>query len=219
MPVYLYAICRADRAECANGESLGERVRIVTSNDLAAFVSDCSGVPVASETSLWDHERIVEALMATRDLLPARFGSVLESDLAVDRVLADRRSELTDALRHVAGAVELGVRAAWTTAAGEHRPEDQPRGGLAYLRARAADQERGLQIAAELDRAVGAFVRDGRTRISAPVATLTATYLVVRSQIDRFCKRVELLRDQLPDVELTCSGPWPPYSFADPGAR
>jgi hypothetical protein len=40
-------------------------------------------------------------------------------------------------------------------------------------------------------------------------------YLVDRGRVREFVAMVEQLDDRLDDVELVCTGPWPPYSFAE----
>jgi hypothetical protein len=46
-----------------------------------------------------------------------------------------------------------------------------------------------------------------------PPAILAASYLVERSRAEEFSSRVAELDRQREDLELVCSGPWPPYSF------
>ena len=40
-------------------------------------------------------------------------------------------------------------------------------------------------------------------------------YLVDRARVDEFVALAAQLGDGLDDVELVCTGPWPPYSFAE----
>jgi hypothetical protein len=42
-------------------------------------------------------------------------------------------------------------------------------------------------------------------------------YLVDQERISEFVALVEQLDARLDDVELVCTGPWPPYSFAEGG--
>jgi hypothetical protein len=58
--------------------------------------------------------------------------------------------------------------------------------------------------------------------LRAPGATRTAinaAYLVARERIDEFVSRVAELDAQAPDAHVLCTGPWPPYSFSERGAR
>ncbi|MDQ3850444.1 MAG: GvpL/GvpF family gas vesicle protein, partial [Actinomycetota bacterium] len=106
--VYVYAVT-GPLGEAPAGNGLdGAPLRIVTTDELAAVVSDGDDAPVrVSEGVLWAHERVVEDLMADRPVLPMRFGSALRDDDAVRAMLVTRGEELAAALRRVSGAVEL----------------------------------------------------------------------------------------------------------------
>jgi hypothetical protein len=220
--VYLYAVCRSGGGAPTEAGLADRSLRIVEAAGLCALVDERTDLdPAATEASLWEHERVVEALLAERDLLPARFGTVLQSDSAVRDWLDRHRDELARALENVAGAVELGVRVAWTAngAARELRGDAAAGSGAAYLIARAAEQDRVERLAARLDDALGGVARDSRVRVTPPATSLSAAYLVARSQVDRFRARVEQLNRQLREADLTLTGPWPPYSFTDGAAR
>ena len=115
MAVCLYAICGGEVQPPPGAGLHGKPLRMIRSGDLSAMVSDS---PEASrrevgEAELWQHESAVEELMAAHDVLPVRFGEVLDSDAAVQEMLASRCDEFESALERVAGACELSVRAAW----------------------------------------------------------------------------------------------------------
>src|SRR5204863_402501 len=63
-----------------------------------------------SEECLWAHERVVEALMAERAVLPVRFGAAFGDERALTAALEPRREELARDLERVRDRVELGVR-------------------------------------------------------------------------------------------------------------
>jgi hypothetical protein len=44
---------------------------------------------------------------------------------------------------------------------------------------------------------------------------LVAAYLVERGDVDRFAAEVAALDRRNPEFTLTCTGPWPPYSFVE----
>ncbi len=53
-----------------------------------------------------------------------------------------------------------------------------------------------------------------RTLAPEPGLPVLDAYLVERSRVAEFVALVRQLGDYLDDVDLTCTGPWPPYSFA-----
>ncbi|HEY3728811.1 MAG TPA: GvpL/GvpF family gas vesicle protein, partial [Solirubrobacteraceae bacterium] len=44
---------------------------------------------------------------------------------------------------------------------------------------------------------------------------LRAAYLVDRGAVESFSALVAKLQAENPELRLTCTGPWPPYSFAE----
>ena len=62
--------------------------------------------------ALWRHEEVVEALMEDRDLLPVRYGTLVDDDAAAIRAVDARSDELAAALDFECGArSSLSVRA------------------------------------------------------------------------------------------------------------
>jgi gas vesicle protein GvpL/GvpF len=160
---------------------------------LTAICQPAERRPVSPD-SLWRHLELVESLMATRDLLPVRFGTLVADDEAAARAIRDRQGELAADLERVRGAVELALRVTCAE-------DDPPRG---------ADVERLVHEPL-------AFVVRESALLGGP-ELLRAAYLVECAGVPRFVSLVERLRDGSPQLDFLCTGPWPPYSFAQ-GAR
>jgi hypothetical protein len=168
----------------------------------------------ASPEALWRREEIVEALMEDRDLLPVRYGTCLDDDAAAAHALEERYQELGGALDRVRGAVELSVRvlaAQEDGEPGEPQPRQAASSGSEYLRAKARAGRAVQSLHEPLARLARASTqRPGR----APGELLRAAYLVDRGSADGFVERVASLQSTSPGLRLLCTGPWPPYSFA-----
>jgi Gas vesicle synthesis protein GvpL/GvpF len=50
-------------------------------------------------------------------------------------------------------------------------------------------------------------------RDSAHEAWTRRAYLVERGRVDEFRRRLDDLSSSSPALRVTCTGPWPPYSF------
>jgi Gas vesicle synthesis protein GvpL/GvpF len=164
--------------------------------------------------ALWRHEQVVEALMEDRDLLPVRFGTRLEDDAAAARSVAERRVELELALERVRGAVELSVRAVLA----EPGPEcaEDIGGGADYLRAKRRATVAQDAAAGAVHEPLAALARAHvRRPPRLPAETLRAAYLVDRASVGGFTRLVARLDERHPELRLLCTGPWPPYSFAE----
>jgi hypothetical protein len=191
----------------------------IVEGPLAAIVTEHRGSPPEpSLERLCDHERTVRTLMDSRAILPARFGSVLADERTVRALLRRRRRDLLARLRRVRDAVELALRANWRDRAGTPPAAQGAQGrksGTSYLRERLEHRRSARRLASELD-PLTALARSSRRRLTpAPDLPVLDAYLVERGRVGEFVDMVRQLDDRLEDVELTCTGPWPPYSFAE----
>ena len=125
MMSYVYAITDRPDEPLPGQLGLGDaELAQIASRDIGAVVSVHSGAPLsATADELWRHEAVVEALMAGRAVLPARFGTLLESDRQVGDMLARAYPQFLRDLERVRGHIEIGVR---FLATAEHQPEAEP---------------------------------------------------------------------------------------------
>ena len=208
MTVLLYAVTESDAGGGIDVRGLDDRpLRVIQDDGLAAVVSDVDKDPAPTEPNLWAYEKVVEHLMTTSTVLPARFGATAHQDDEIRRMLASRHDEFVHTLRQVRGAVEIAIRAPTST---EQVTPTQT--GTEYMLARLAERQHARQLAAEIDAAVGNLAR-ARTR--RPHSLNTLAYLVEPDQLEEFLRRL----DQLNDPEITWTGPWPPYSFTSPAGE
>lgn len=180
---------------------------------LVGLASEHAVAPELDEEVLWEHERVVEELMSAATILPLRFGSSVERAEALATMLGERREEFLEALKRVRGAVEVSVRAELPVPAPDDRPA-RPRSGTAYLLERAERERRGRDAAERVHRPLAALARccvppDG----ARDPRRFKAAYLVEESRVEAFGGQVGELNAGLADVRVSCTGPWPPYSF------
>ncbi|MFF3072264.1 GvpL/GvpF family gas vesicle protein [Kitasatospora sp. NPDC057904] len=194
--------------------------------------------PVWLEHAVRAHHRVVEALARTGPALPLRFATLYHDDARAQALLRERHDELAEALRRIDGRTEWGIKAYLA-----HRPsqeeeetgaEKTARPGTAYLlRRKALRQQRGeavrqasedaWSIHAQLSGLVAAAAlhppqsaeASGRTE---PMV-LNGSYLVDLVDRKRLEDAVAALADRHPQLRLELTGPWPPYSFADPEGK
>jgi hypothetical protein len=225
----------------------GQPVRVVTGAGLAAAVSTVSLAEFGEqplrqrmEDLAWleetarAHHRVIEAL--ARPVLPLRLATIYHDDGNVAGLLAQRQAELAAALDQMTGRAEWGVKLfAAQHAAAPDTPEPPGAGpGAAYLRrrrhqlsaqeqARQADAAMAEEVHAELcGIAAAAQLRPAQAaeltgEASHTTMLLNATYLVDDAAAARFAAAVRGL-GQRHGVPIELTGPWPPYSFALPGA-
>jgi Gas vesicle synthesis protein GvpL/GvpF len=215
MSLLVYGIVEAPGSDPSGVGLYGQPLRAVVDGPLAAVVSDCFGGPLEpTAAALSAYEQTVRRLMERAAVLPAQFGSVVEDEAEVRKLLRRRRKHLLARLRRVRGAVEIGLRASWRD--GSRVPSGaRPQSGTSYLRDRLELRQSARRVATELE-PLGALARSSRRAIAPrPDLPVLDSYLVDSGRVSEFVALVEQLDDRLDEVELVCTGPWPPYSFAE----
>ncbi|MBD0330257.1 MAG: GvpL/GvpF family gas vesicle protein [Thermoleophilia bacterium] len=208
--LYLYAIAEAGTAAPQAAGVSGAPLAVVEAGALAAICSVLDAAPEATEAAVVEHAGVVEAAAAGGSVLPVRFGTAFADAASLRRELADRESALRRALERVRGRVELGVRVLVAAA-----PRAPAADGRAYLLGRLDEQRRAAAIAEEVHRTLAQEAAAETFRVApGPPLLLSAAYLVDADAVQRFRERVDELAAARPGVDVLCTGPWPPYSFA-----
>jgi hypothetical protein len=209
--IYLYAITEPS-APAPAGPGLDDQpLELVRAGELAALVSrhDRSAFEPEPDT-LWSHDRVVERAMGEGAVLPARFASTFPDAEALTDALRRDETELRRALDGVRGCVELAVRVSLPPS---NHPA--PRDGREYMAARLLrDQESRFAVERTLEPLAAHAVRSQAGAAAGDPSTLTASYLVRTDDVPRFAERVRQLAQANEGLSLSCTGPWPPYSFA-----
>jgi len=210
MSLLLYAVTSS--GERVRGAGLGGApLQTIKAPPLAAIVSDGPAESEPQESILWEYDNVLERLMARHVILPARFGSLMDGHAEVRALLHRRRDELGRSLERVRGAVEFGLSTGWRDP--DERPE--PSSGTEYMLGRLALHRRASEVARTLE-PLGALARSSRQRVlPRPTLPVTASYLVEKDCSEEFIRTVAQLDGLLGDVNVICTGPWPPYSFVE----
>lgn len=178
--------------------------RFVEDGDLAAAVTAADettasdgGTPPASapdpeDGPLGRHDRVVEALLACRAVVPAPPGFRARDVDAVRTFLDRSRLPLLEALEKVEDCHEARVRA--------------------RRRAGGTDDDDSGGGPADLFGELRARCRTAR-RLGTDGDALRAAFLVPRASWDGFVEAAERAAQRRPGLEVDVSGPWAPYAF------
>jgi Gas vesicle synthesis protein GvpL/GvpF len=207
--IYLYAITLPTSAG-PTGLGLDDApLQVLRSSGVAAIYSDHDQTGFRPHAdALWRHDQVVEAAMRESPALPARFGTTF-ADVDALAAALDRQGSLRRQLDRIRGCVELAVRVALPGAT----PAARLAGGE-YLRVKLARQHERRTAADEtLEPLARLAVRAHSELGTADNDPLTASFLVRADDVERFADEVRRLAARHPGLGLSCTGPWPPYSF------
>ncbi len=227
MMLYVYGVVDSPQFSAAVSGHEEAIVFPVACGDLAAAASGISCAPEPQVQNIWRHEQVLEVLMQEHAVLPLRFGTCVRDVDTLSHDLQRQRPALLESLARVRGKVEFALRVAGIKPAGESpvicRDETASSvlPGTRYLQAKA----KIFREQANIDAAAGR-VRDMLEPYFAGAAVaaawelggkastpMIASYLVARDNIPRFIRAVEAACGDHPVLDITCSGPWAPYSF------
>lgn len=221
----------------------GHRVEVVDHRGLMAVVSDVDldeygEEPLRANLERLEwleevarvHDSVIHAVTAIGPTAPLRLATICLDDEGVRRRLDEWFFALEQILDRVEGRMEWSVkvfapeeRVPTAVAAGGHL------GGAEYLRtkraateARAAAEEVAARVGDEVHDALSSVsVASRRLHPQDPRLTgrpgtmlLNGAYLIDTDIGEAFEARVAALAESNPSVEISCAGPWPPYSFA-----
>lgn len=227
--IYLYGIVGSspDLSQEIRGLG-GEPVRLLPRGNVAAVVSRSPLHPwPVDEDHLTLHETVLEELMSSRPILPARFNTLLRTEDAVIALLNERARPFRSALERVTGKVELGLRVLWEPPGDAATTVDQKTGdegpGTEYLhrrlteeRHRARRRAAGERLLQELQASFPSLAGESRLqRFPTERLLLTGAYLVERDRVDAFREGVAKIREEFPRLRFLLTGPWPPYHFVN----
>ncbi len=213
--IALYAIASGLQALPAVRGIEGAALRWSEADGLQLVFSEHDAPPPARKSTVLEHARVVEAVAERCDaLLPARFGHASADVEALRRSAADAADALHATLARVRGCIEIGLRVV-----GAPAPAAAASSGRAYMERQLERTSRCDRLAREIDEPLAALARAATHTMSAqPRFTLTAGYLMEPKRVAAFRRRVAQVERMHPGLAFACTGPWPPYSFAEVAA-
>jgi hypothetical protein len=196
----------------------------------------------ALETMVRSHNRVIEAIHAQQAILPAKFGMVHARAEDVVSALRPAHDSLLQRLSRLEECDEWAVHVYADRATTRERiaVEDEAmrrlreergaaRPGRAYFLAQqlrdaldSATEDALSTLAQDTFDRLAIYAVDAEVNpVSRPAALvaeseiLRASFLVRRDATEQFAKEVHSCIDGRECLRCDCSGPWPPYSFAD----
>jgi hypothetical protein len=210
--IYLYAITEGGAVVPPGNGLQDAELRLARSAEVTGIYSEHEELePRPRPDALWRHEHVIEEAMKSGPALPARFGTTFEDESALRAELERHGEALRAQLERLRGCVELAVRVGLTDA------EASPvRDGRAYVETRLTRRRTQQEIVRETLAPLGEFAVHARTEEARSQGEVVcASYLVPSDGVQRFAEQVRAIADRHPELWLSCTGPWPPYSFVE----
>jgi Gas vesicle synthesis protein GvpL/GvpF len=219
----------------------GSPAYVVENNGLCATVSAVSDDRVLKESStILAYHRVIESFHNEFGAIPLRFGTLVDDEEEIRRVLETHGKRYKDLLKQLVGRVEMGIRIISNESPAKSYLDnekklnfyaaDSPVSGAAYLANRKArldelgraDERNRRIIAKYRGHFEGLFAKfksearkSGSRDSGSNAIVLSLYFLVPRQSLAAFRQAYDKLKSSGP-VKIMLSGPWPPYNFVLP---
>jgi hypothetical protein len=206
-------------------------MRLVTAGPVSAVVADCDAKTPLTARALRAHDAVVRKVARVAPaILPARFGTIVESEASVIGLIERWSADLCEALALVDGREQMTLRVFGAVATtvdsggtgGTGRMDktsveevlDAEHPGTSYLLRRAHEQATPAAPELERLRAVLAPIVTAEriVRHDQGPRILTAYHLIPRGGAAAY-RRLLRRHAAEPGSRVVASGPWPPYGF------
>ena len=234
MPLCVYAIVGRRPSRRTFTRANFPRMRLVTAGPVSAVVADCDAKTPLTARALRAHDAVVRKVARVAPaILPARFGTIVESEASVVGLIERWSADLCEALAlvdgreqmtlRVFGAVATTVDSGGTGGTGKTDKTDKTgvedvldaeHPGTSYLLRRAREQAAPAAPELERLRAVLAPIVTAEriVRHDQGPLILTAYHLIPRGGAAAYRRLLRRYAAQ-PGSRVVASGPWPPYGF------
>lgn len=234
--LYLYAVIDQPGVEFPLPPGLADTaVNVLPLDGMGVVAGRLTDKPRPDTANAHRHMDVLTALMQKCTVLPARFGAIFSGRDDLGRSLGVVHDAMAAALLRLRGQVELSVTATDRKPlilrpvheGGELAPPAGPGIGSAPVkRYITTGRVKSLQRLSRMrvNEAIAAVL----SATFAPLATnqswqpagsaagrpgITAAVLLPRSRLEAFHNALAGLRGEQADLDIRCTGPWPPYSF------
>ncbi|MEI7489961.1 MAG: GvpL/GvpF family gas vesicle protein [Bacteroidota bacterium] len=194
---------------------------------------------VAGHASAMDYAGVIEKLSKDFTLLPVRFGSIMETDDDIRKMLSGNHLEIKKNLLKVEGKVEFGLKVFCDTeklkSARNIEPGMKTKSAteagalhnnsvyLDYVNKKLTEyrlEESVLSyvnsVIEEITDCFAGFEASGKfNKMVSPANIIDALFLIKKEMTAELISVVQDLQTRYSDLNFILTGPWPPYNFVD----
>jgi hypothetical protein len=200
-------------ASPVQGFPCGEFVVIVSAIDHSE--------PLTTQTGV-EHARIVGECFRMATVLPFKFGTIFESDDALRHAIRNNKKTFAESIDKLRGKSEMHIKVMVREGTGvaEVLSMLPPKAGSEYLsrlRVQASRDRERQSRARALSLQVHKLLNPLQEEVSCKKVergiVIDIAHLIHSNGVEKYQNRYSSALRQLKDVEISISGPWPPYHF------
>ena len=233
-----YAYCIAEQNTFPNGrvrrpfpiENLtginGSPVFGYPSGEFVVIVSEIATGTQLTQDAVLEHAKVVSECFRGRTVLPFKFGTIFDSDEALRHAVRGNKRSFTESVSRLRGKAEMHIKMIVPEAlAGQIVADGLARPGSEYLtqlREKATrDRERQSKaraLSVQVHKLFDPLDEEVTCKKVQSGVLLDIAHLIDSKTVEKYQNRYSLAQRQFRDVQISLSGPWPPYHFT-PGTK
>jgi hypothetical protein len=230
-----YAYCISEQANFQQGrvrrpfliESLkgvnGSPVRGFPCGEFVVIVSEMEhGQPLSSSAPM-EHARIVSECFKVATLLPFKFSTIFESDDALRQAIRNNKKTFADTIAKLRGKSEMHIKvtvregraiAEVLTVAPPHKAGGEYLTRLKEQASRDRErQSRARALSSQVNKLLNPLQEEVSCKKVETGIVLDICHLIDSDGVEKYQNRYSSALHQFKGVEISISGPWPPYHF------
>ena len=229
-----YVYCISEQANFQQGrvrrpfliESLkgvnGYPVRGFPCGEFVVIASEIEHGQPLTQAAPMEHARIVTECFKVATLLPFKFGTVFESDEALRLAIRNNKKTFADSIAKLRGKSEMHIKVTVREGAAiaellQVLPHKAGGEYLTRLKAQASRdrerQSRARALSVQVNKLLNPLQEEITCKKVEAGMVLDIAHLIDSDGVEKYQSRYSSALRQFKDVEISISGPWPPYHF------
>ena len=179
------------------------------------------GRPLTTQTGV-EHARVVGECFRMATVLPFKLGTIFETDDALRHAIRNNKKTFADSIARLRGKSEMHIKVRVREGTGVAEvlavlPHKAGSEYLSRLREQASRDRERQSRARALSMQVNKLLNPLQEEVSCKKVergiVLDIAHLIHSESVEKYQNRYSSALRQFKDVEITLSGPWPPYHF------
>jgi len=190
--------------------------------DFVVIVSEFQSGQSLTQRSAMEHARIVSNCFKVATLLPFKFGTIFESDDALRHAIRNNKKTFAESIARLRGKSEMhikvivreGTAIAEVLSALPHKAGSEYLSRLKEKASRDRErQSRARALSMQVSKLLNPLQEEVSCRKVDAGIVLDIAHLIDSEGVAKYQHRYSSALRQFKDVEITLTGPWPPYHF------
>ena len=229
-----YAYCISEQSNFQQGRVrrpfLIETLKGIQANPVRGFpcgefvviVSEIEAAPALTPKSVMEHARTVSECFKVATVLPFKYGTVFESDEALRQAVRNNKRTFAESIAKLRGKSEMHIKVTVHEGAAMAElvhvlPHKAGAEYLAKLKEQASRdrerQSRARALTVQVSKILNPLQEEVSCKRVDTGIVLDIAHLIHSDGVAKYQNRYSSALHQFKGVEISLSGPWPPYHF------